>query len=93
MNNSYAEVLKEANKLIGTYTIRYDVEKYREDLYSSTYDDISKWVRNALVIIEANELNGRESELYKNVRRFRGRAGDLTLKELKNIISILEALN
>ncbi|WP_055669206.1 hypothetical protein [Desnuesiella massiliensis] len=93
MNNSYANVLKEANNLIGTYTIRYDVGKYSEDLYSSTYDDISKWVRNALVIIEANELNGRESELYKNIRRFRGRAGDLTLKELKNIISLLEALN
>jgi hypothetical protein len=86
----YSTLINEANSLMGTFTISYNVNKYENDLFSSTYDELSKWIREALTVIQQKEELGKESELYKYIRKFRGRAGDVTLEELKYIVHNLE---
>jgi hypothetical protein len=93
MNTSYQNLINDAGQLINTFTINYDVGSYRSDLFSSTYDELTGWVRKALHEIEVTEAEGRESNLYKNVRKFRGRVGDITLNEFLSMIHQIEDTN
>jgi hypothetical protein len=90
MEKLYGCLISEANNLRNTFTISYNVAEYKDELFSSTYDELSMWVRKALKLIETNEKEGKESYLYRHIRKFRGRAGDITLNELKNLIHELE---
>lgn len=90
MERPYSCLIKEGNALMNTFTISYNVLHYENELFSCTYDELTSWVKNALKLIEQKETKGKESELYQYIRRFRGRAGDITLSELKNIIRSLE---
>ncbi|WP_139903855.1 hypothetical protein [Clostridium thermarum] len=87
----YADLICEANKLLKTFTIRYNFGDYGKDLYSSTYDELSGWIRKALKTIEERDAKGRESELYLEIKKFRGRSGDLSLSEMKHIVALLES--
>lgn len=88
--NKYEDLIKEANKLIGTFTIRYNFGNYGKELYSSTYDELSGWIRKAIKEVEVGEENGRDSGLYCELHKFRGRSGDMTLSEMKHLVSMLE---
>lgn len=88
--NKYEELIKEANKLIGTFTIRYNFGNYGKELYSSTYDELSGWIRKVLKEVEVREAKGKESGLYSEFHKFRGRSGDVTLSEMKHLVSMLE---
>jgi hypothetical protein len=93
MKGIYCSLINEANALMNTFTISYNVREHEDELFSSTYDELTNWVRNALKLIEQREVNGKQSEIYQYIRRFRGRAGDITLKELRNIVSSLESIS
>lgn len=90
MNMAYENLICHANKLIRTFTISYNVGIYCNELFSSTYDELNGWVKEALKEIEAHESGGRECELYKFVRKFRGRTGDITLNQFQRLIHQLE---
>ncbi|MDP4090144.1 MAG: hypothetical protein Q8930_12845 [Bacillota bacterium] len=87
--NIYEDLISDANKLTGTFTIRYNFGDYGKELYSSTYDELSGWIRKALKEIELHEAGGRSSTLYMELHKFRGRAGDVTLSEMLHLISML----
>jgi hypothetical protein len=93
MENAYSCLINEAKDLMSTFTISYKIKNHEDDLFSSTYDELTKWVRKALSMIEQCENGGKDCELYKSIRRFRGRAGDITLKELQDIVLHLQAVN
>lgn len=90
MNKAYENLLINANKLARTFTISYNVGVYCNDLFSSTYDELNKWIKDALREIETHESGGKECELYKFIRKFRGRTGDITLDQFNYIIHQLE---
>jgi hypothetical protein len=90
LTNRYENLIDEANKLVKTFTISYNITHYEQELFSSTYDELTAWIRKALKIVEDTEVNGKNSDLYKCIRRFRGRAGDVTLREMENIIQCLK---
>jgi hypothetical protein len=85
----YNDLICEADKLLKTFTIRYNFGDYGKDLYSSTYDELSGWIRKALKTIEEREASGRDSELYLEIKKFRGRSGDMTLSEMKHVVALL----
>jgi hypothetical protein len=88
----YCSLIDEANNLMDTFTISYNVSKYEGELFSSTYDELSGWIRKVLQLIESDEELGRDSDIYKDIRKYRGRAGDITLIQLQNIIKNLEGI-
>jgi hypothetical protein len=90
MGCCYCSIIDEANSLMDTFTISYNVSKYEGELFSSTYDELSGWVRKTLQLIESDEELGRDSDIYKYIRKYRGRAGDITLIELQHIVKNLE---
>jgi hypothetical protein len=89
MGRAYELLISEGSKLLNTFTINYEVENYEDEFFSSTYDELSGWVRKVLKEIEKNEDSGKDSDLYKYVRKFRGRAGDISLKEMNRIMNQL----
>lgn len=93
MCKDYAYILSEANNLMKTFTISYNVVGHRDELYSSTYDELSGWVRKALKCIENGQDGGRDSNLYLTIRKFRGRSGDINLNIFKSLVHDLEMTN
>lgn len=85
----YNDLICEANRLLKTFTIRYNFGDYGKDLYSSTYDELSGWIRKALKLIEEREESGRDSNLYIEIRKFRGRSGDMTRSEMEHVVALL----
>lgn len=90
MAMDYECVINEAKELTNTFTISYDVDNHSKEKFSSTYDELSGWVRKTLKVIEANECSGKECELYKFIRKFRGRSGDINLEVMEQIIYQLQ---
>lgn len=82
-------LINEGKSLINTFTVHYDVPNYSNDYFSSTYDELSIWMRKLLKEIELKEIDGRDGEFYKYIRTFRGRVGDVTLVKFKDIINNL----
>ncbi len=87
--NMYGNLIDEARELMDTFTIRYNFGDYGKELYSSTYDELSGWIRKALKQIETKEAEGRNSNLYMELHKFRGRSGDVTLNEMKHLVTML----
>jgi hypothetical protein len=92
MAMDYECIISEAKELTNTFTISYDVDNHSMEKFSSTYDELSGWVRKTLKVIEINECSGKESDLYKYIRRFRGRSGDINLEVMEQIIYQLQHL-
>ncbi|ETA79223.1 hypothetical protein [Youngiibacter fragilis] len=90
MASLYKELTEEGNKLLETFTIQYPYGLYKESFYSNTYDGLTKFVNKLLILVADMEPMKKEDPLYKLVRTYRGRIGNLDLVEFKKLLSLLE---
>lgn len=84
------ELLEEAYELQKTFTISYPYGIYKDSLYSTTYDELTKWLRKTISYVKAHHLDYESLSLYQYLNSFRGKLGNIDLHEFKKILSVLE---
>lgn len=85
-----SEILEEGNQLLDTFTITYPYGLYKESFYSTTYDELSKWLRRTILHLKkiSDDCSGDDLICYLN--SFRGKIGNIDREEFKLILMKLE---
>jgi hypothetical protein len=85
-----SDILEEGNHLLDTFTITYPYGLYKESFYSTTYDELSKWLRRTILYLKKNADDCSGDCLLSYLNSFRGKIGNIDREEFKMILSRLE---
>lgn len=85
----YQELLDEGLGLLDTFTISYPYGIYKDCLYSSTYDGMTRWINRLLARIAEIEPLRKEDAFYILVRSYRGKIGNLDLEGFTQLLELL----
>lgn len=88
-STTYDSFLRDGQELLETFTIRYPHGIYKESVYSSTYDDLSKWLRSLITFLKADK-EPSSAEFVGYLNSFRGKLGNIDKTEFLYILSELE---
>lgn len=84
------EILQEAYELKETFTISYPIEIHKDSLYSTTYDELSKWLRKTIRYFKTSSPMEKDDPFIIYLNSFRGKMGNIDQKEFEIILSELE---
>ena len=84
------ELLTEAYELEKTFTISYPFGIYKDSRYSTTYDELTKWLRKTIAYLKSHHQEYESLSPYQYLNTFRGKLGNIDQHEFKKIIGILE---
>lgn len=84
------EILEEGKALLDTFTISYPYGLYKESYYSTTYDELSKWLRGTIVHLKETSEGKSADSLISYLNSFRGKIGNIDREEFKLILMKLE---
>ena len=84
------ELLQEAYELEKTFTLSYPFGIYKDSLYSTTYDELTKWLRKTITYVNNHDMEYETLSLYQYLNSFRGKLGNIDQHEFKKILSVLE---
>ena len=84
------EILDEGNQLLDTFTITYPYGLYKESFYSTTYDELSKWLRRTILHLKKISDDCTGDSLISYLNSFRGKIGNIDREEFKLILTKLE---
>ena len=84
------ELLQEAYELEKTFTLSYPFGIYKDSLYSTTYDELTKWLRKTISYLKNHHMEYESLSLYHYLNSFRGKFGNIDQHEFKKILSVLE---
>ncbi len=84
------EILQEALELKDTFTISYQFGIHKDSLYSTTYDELSKWLKKTIRYFKATSPLEKDDPFVIYLNGFRGKIGNIDKKEFVYIISELE---
>lgn len=83
------KILSEADALLPTFTITYPYGLYKESFYSTTYDELSKWLRSTISYLKETSPLKQEDPLVVYLNTFRGKMGNIDRKEFSHILDAL----
>lgn len=86
----YDGVLEEGKSLLHTFTITYPYGLYKDSFYSSTYDELSKWLRGTIDVLKENSIEKFNDPLVQYLNSFRGKIGNIDRNEFLKILYQLE---
>jgi len=86
----YDGILEEGKTLLHTFTIAYPYGLYKESLYSSTYDELSKWLRGTINVLKENSAEKFNDPFVQYLNSFRGKIGNIDRNEFVKILHQLE---
>lgn len=84
------EILEEAYELKETFTITYPFGIHKDSLYSTTYDELSKWLRKAIRYFKSTSPLEKDDPFVVYLNSFRGKMGNIDKAEFDHIIMMLE---
>ncbi|NLB19845.1 MAG: hypothetical protein GX829_03200 [Clostridium sp.] len=84
------EILQEAYELKETFSISYRFGIHKESLYSTTYDELSKWLKKTIRHFKATSPLEKDDPFVIYLNSFRGKMGNIDRKEFELIINQLE---
>ncbi|MGB4588737.1 MAG: hypothetical protein WBI17_05810 [Clostridiaceae bacterium] len=91
MNNlKYDSILEEGSTLLHTFTITYPYGLYKDSFYSSTYDELSKWLRGTIDVLKENSIEKFNDPFVQYLNSFRGKIGNIDKNEFIKILQKLE---
>lgn len=88
----YDGILEEGKSLLHTFTITYPYGLYKDSFYSSTYDELSKWLRGTIVVLKENSIEKFNDPLVQYLNSFRGKIGNIDRNEFLKILHQLEEM-
>ncbi len=83
------EILQEALELRDTFTISYKFGIHKDSLYSTTYDELSKWLKKTIRHFKTTSPLEKDDPFVIYLNSFRGKMGNIDKKEFEHIISEL----
>lgn len=83
-------ILEEARKLKETFTLSYPHGLYKDARYSSTYDELSKWLRKTITHLKSQGETIGEDPFLTYLHGFRGKIGNIDGEEFEKILNQLE---
>jgi|GEM_PF-933541 len=83
-------LLEEAQQLKETFTLYYPHGLYKEERYSSTYDELSKWLRKTITYLKSTGSSIGEDPFLTHLHGFRGKIGNIDGVEFQKILDQLE---
>jgi len=89
----YKGILEEGKSLLHTFTITYPYGLYKDSFYSSTYDELSKWLRGTIDVLKENSIEKFNDPLVQYLNSFRGKIGNIDRNEFLKILHQLEEKN
>ena len=78
--------MEEGLVLLDTFTLSYPYGLYKESLYSTTYDELSKWLRNAISYYKESSPLKQEDPFVIYLNSFRGKLGNIDRNEFQKIL-------
>lgn len=84
------EILQEAYELKETFSISYRFGIHKESLYSTTYDELSKWLKKTISYFKETSPLKKDDPFVIYLNSFRGKMGNIDHKEFELIINQLE---
>lgn len=85
-----SDILEEGIKLLDTFTITYPYGLYKESFYSTTYDELSKWLRKTILHLKKISEDCSCDSLLLYLNSFRGKIGNIDREEFKIILNRLQ---
>jgi len=79
-------IMEEGLVLLDTFTISYPFGLYKDSLYSTTYDELSKWLRNTITYYKESSPLNQDDPFVIYLNSFRGKLGNIDRKEFQNIL-------
>ena len=86
----YDSILEEGKSLLHTFTITYPYGIYKDSFYSSTYDELSKWLRGTISLLKENSSEKFNDPFVQYLNSFRGKIGNIDRNEFVMILHQLE---
>ena len=86
----YDGILEEGESLLHTFTITYPYGLYKDSYYSSTYDELSKWLRGTIDVLKENSAERFNDPFVQYLNSFRGKIGNIDRNEFVKILHQLE---
>ena len=80
------QILEEGMKLLKTFTLSYPYGLYKDCLYSTTYDELSRWLRNTISYYKESSLLKQEDPFVIYLNSFRGKLGNIDRTEFQKIL-------
>ncbi|WP_312654541.1 hypothetical protein [Proteiniclasticum sp.] len=85
-----SEILEEGIQLLDTFTITYPYGMYKESYYSTTYDELSKWLRRTISHLKKITDDSTNDSLICYLNSFRGKLGNIDRDEFRQILHQLQ---
>jgi len=85
-----SEILEEGEQLLETFTITYPYGLYKESFYSTTYDELSKWLRRTILHLKKSSDDCAADCLLSYLNSFRGKIGNIDREEFRMILNRLQ---
>jgi len=79
-------IMEEGLVLLDTFTLSYPYGLYKDSLYSTTYDELSKWLRNAISHYKETSPLKQDDPFVLYLNSFRGKLGNIDRKEFQKIL-------
>lgn len=83
MKNS---IMEEGLVLLDTFILSYPYGLYKDSLYSTTYDELSKWLRNTISYYKESSPLKQDDPFVVYLNSFRGKLGNIDRKEFQDIL-------
>lgn len=79
-------IMEEGLVLLDTFTLSYPYGLYKDSLYSTTYDELSKWLRNTISYYKESSPLKKDDPFVVYLNSFRGKLGNIDRKEFQGIL-------
>lgn len=86
----YDSIIEEGKSLLHTFTISYPHGIYKDSFYSSTYDELSKWLRGTISVLKEISIEKFDDPFVQYLNSFRGKIGNIDRNEFVKILHELE---
>lgn len=83
------QILEEGAKLLDTFTLSYPYGLYKDSLYSTTYDELSRWLRSTISYYKETASLKQEDPLVVYLNSFRGKLGNIDRTEFRKILRLI----
>lgn len=83
------QILEEGRKLLDTFTLSYPYGLYKDSYYSTTYDELSRWLRQTISYYKESSPLKQEDPLVVYLNSFRGKLGNIDRREFQHILTQL----
>ncbi len=83
------QILQEGLMLLDTFTLSYPYGLYKNSLYSTTYDELSKWLRNTISFYKIASPLNHDDPFVIYLNSFRGKLGNIDKVEFQKILRLI----